>query len=102
MVYSKKRTLKWIRNRLDELKDRQKVYANEQFILVFGFVEKILRRTFIELLRRKGVPDAWAQTISLKTNIPGLGPVSFPTGPPIWMGLPYWSNCKATCGWALA
>ena len=72
MVYSKKRTLKWIRNRLDELKDRDKVYANEQFILVFGFVEKILRRTFIELLRRKGVPDEWAQTISLKTNIPGL------------------------------
>ena len=40
--------------------------------MVFGFVEKILRRTFIEMLRRKGVPDEWAQTISLKTNIPGL------------------------------
>jgi len=67
MVWRLTRTYRWVRNRIDELEPV--LLPSERFILVFGFIEKVVRRTFVHICMRKGMTEAQAvaqsKTLSL-------------------------------------
>ncbi len=51
-MFSLKRSYKWCRNRIDDL--QKTVRTDEAFVLTMFFVEKIIRRTLLQLIIRTG------------------------------------------------
>lgn len=67
MVWRLTRSYRWARNRIDELENV--LQPSERFILVFGFAEKIVRRTFVHICVSSGKSEAAAVADSKKSNL---------------------------------
>lgn len=67
MVWRLTRSYRWVRNRIDELEDV--LHPSERFILVFGFVEKTVRRTFVHICMTNGMSEEDAVKDSKKSDL---------------------------------
>ena len=67
MVWRLTRTYRWVRNRIDELEPV--LQPSERFVLVFGFVEKIVRRTFVHICVSNGLSEEHAVADSKKSDL---------------------------------
>jgi len=67
MVWRLTRSYRWVRNRIDKLEPV--LLPSERFVLVFGFVEKIIRRTFIHICVTKGATEEQAVADSKKSDL---------------------------------
>ena len=67
MVWRLTRSYRWVRNRIDEL--RGVLQPSEHFILVFGFVEKTIRRTFVHVCVSSGMTEEDAVADSKKSDL---------------------------------
>ena len=67
MVWRLTRSYRWVRNRIDELEEV--LQHSERFILVFGFVEKLVRRTFVHICTEEGMSEEQAVAESKKSSL---------------------------------
>lgn len=67
MVWRMTRSYRWVRKRIDDLEEV--LLPSERFIFVFGFVEKIIRRTFVHICVSNGKSEGRAVEESKKSNL---------------------------------